>query len=101
MGLYLCVFENDEELEGVEVGSYADFDFFRSSVTAAVEAGQSGSKCPTLINHSDCDGDWTPGEVVMLQQELASISEKFKELPFVEFQAPWQKQVAKSLGEDQ
>ena len=37
MGLYLCVFDNDDELEGVEVGSYSDFDFFRSTVTELLE----------------------------------------------------------------
>ena len=41
MGLYLCVFDEDEELEGVEVGSYSDFEFFRSSVTELLEQGSS------------------------------------------------------------
>jgi hypothetical protein len=98
MGLYLCVFENDDELEGVEVGSYADFDFFRTCVTDVLEGGQAGSKYPTLIEHSDCDGEWTHTECVKLRAELANISEALKQLPAVEFQESWQKQVAKSSG---
>lgn len=39
MGLYLCVFDDDIELEGVEVGVYEDFNFFRDAVTATVEHG--------------------------------------------------------------
>lgn len=98
MGLYLCIFEDGEEVEGVEIGSYADFDFFRNCVTDVLEGGKAGSKFPTLIEHSDCDGEWTPSECLMLREELTNISEAFKQLPAVGFQADWQKQVAKSLG---
>jgi hypothetical protein len=98
MGLYLCVFADEEELEGLEVGSYADFDSFRTCVTDTLEGGQPGSKYPTLINHSDCDGEWTPAQCAKLREEVASISEACKRLPPVEFQGAWQKQVAKSLG---
>lgn len=42
MGLYLCVFEGDDELDGVEVGSYADFGAFRSAVATHVEGGIEG-----------------------------------------------------------
>jgi hypothetical protein len=98
MGLYLCIFDSDEEVEGVEVGSYSDFDFFRSSVTDLLEGGQAASRYPTIILHSDCDGEWTPTECVKLTEELLSISEGFKQLPAAEFRAPWQKEVAKSFG---
>ena len=98
MGLYLCVFDNDEELEGVEVGSYADFNFFRDAVVAAVENGQAGSVCPTLINHVDCDGEWTANESKTLFLELEKIGEIFKVLPSVEFNSEWKKSVAKSIG---
>jgi len=46
MGLYLCVFDGDNELDGVEVGAYTDFHTFRSAVAAHVEAGVEGSRCP-------------------------------------------------------
>lgn len=98
MGLYLCVFENDDEIEGVEVGNYADFGIFRTCVTDVLEGGYLGSKYPTLLVHSDCDGEWTPAECVKLKQELLSISEAFKQFPPAEFQAAWQKEVAKSFG---
>lgn len=98
MGLYLCVFDDDRELEGVEVGSYSDFDFFRSSITELLEEGRAGEKYPTLILHQDSDGEWTPTECEALNMELARISEGLRQLPAVEFRAEWQKQVARSLG---
>lgn len=98
MGLYLCVFNDDRELEGVEVGSYSDFDFFRGSITELLEEGRVGRKYPTLILHQDSDGEWTPTECEALKRELASISEELRQLPAVEFHAEWQKQVARSLG---
>jgi hypothetical protein len=60
MGLYLCVFQGDEELDGVDVGSYGDFNHFRS-VVAGLEDGPPGSKYPTLILHPDSDGDGKRG----------------------------------------
>ena len=62
MGLYLCVFDGEDELEGVEVGSYADFDFFRTTVTELLEEGSAGSRFATLIVHSDSDGEWSFSE---------------------------------------
>ena len=98
MGLYLCVFADNEEIEGVEVGGYSDFDFFRSAVTDLLEGGQAGSRFPTFILHSDCDGEWGPSDCKKLLEELLSISREFKELPAVEFRPGWQKEVAKSFG---
>ena len=98
MGLYLCVFENDDELDGVEVGSYSDFDFFRSSVTELLESGVSGSRFPTLIIHSDSDGEWSVKECELLRRELMTISSEFQELPGTQFRADWQQKVGKSLG---
>lgn len=98
MGLYLSVFNDDEEIEGVEVGSYSDFDFFRSTVTDLLENGQTGSRFPTLILHSDCDGEWCPEDCKKLVKELAIISNALKDLPAVEFHSGWQKDVAKSVG---
>lgn len=98
MGLYLCVFDNDDELEGVEAGSYSDFDFFRSTVTELLEDGTAGAKYPTLIVHSDSDGEWSPADCEKLKQELEGITEEFKRLPPVQFRADWQQQIGKSLG---
>lgn len=98
MGLYLCIFDGDDELEGVEVGAYADFESFRSTVTSVLEGGVAGAKYPSLILHSDCCGEWSQTECKVLKQELRSISEAFRQLPPVEFHADWQLQVGKLLG---
>jgi Immunity protein 70 len=98
MGLYLCVFDNEVELDGVEVGSYSDFDCFRNTVTELLEGGDSGSKFPTLNNHSDSDGEWSLSECVSLKHELMEIATSFQQLPSVQFGAEWQLQVGKLLG---
>ncbi len=46
MGLYLCVFDEDEELDGIDVGSYADYNIFRNAVVEMLEDGKPGSKYP-------------------------------------------------------
>jgi hypothetical protein len=98
MGLYLCVLLEDDEAEGVEIGSYADFNFFREAVIAAVESGAAGSVCPVLVNHSDCDGQWSPQEAEKLLGELEKISICFLQLPPVEFNSSWKSDVAKLIG---
>ena len=98
MGLYLCVFDGEDELEGVEVGSYADFDFFRTTVTKLLEEGNAGSRFATLIIHSDSDGEWSFSEGEALRLELKAIADEFQRLPAVQFPGEWQRQVGKSLG---
>jgi len=98
MGLYLCVFADDVEIEGVEVGNYADFDVLRSTVKQLLEGGIAGAGYPILMLHHDSDGDWNPAECKTLKAELESISESFRCLPATEFRAGWQQQVAKALG---
>jgi Immunity protein 70 len=76
MGLYLCVFESDNddvELEGVEVGTYDDFHLFRSTISERLEAGRWGSRFPTLMAHADSEGLWTPVQAAALAKELATI----------------------------
>jgi hypothetical protein len=99
MGLYLCVFAGDNEVAGVEVGSYADFNAFRNTVVKLVENGVAGSRCPVLIDHPDSDGDWPPAECVLLRDELSAIAETFRMLPPARFPEDyWQQQVAEQLG---
>jgi hypothetical protein len=98
MGLYLCLFENDEDIDGVEVGTYGDFDAFRSFITDSLESGKPGSRFPTLILHSDCDGEWSVQEAVRLADELALAREEMRRLPPVPFASEWQGKIARSNG---
>lgn len=98
MGLYLCAFDDNDELDGVEVGSYADFEFFRSSVTEFLEGGVAGTRFPTLISHSDSDGEWSASECKALRHELMTIVSECQQLPSIQFRVEWQQQVGQSLG---
>ena len=73
MGLYLCIFDGDEDVDGVEVGAYADYNALRDCIVRELEAGEAGSRFPTFILHSDCDGEWTVAECQRLQGELTEI----------------------------
>lgn len=73
MSLYLCVFDGEQEMEGIEVGSYASFNSFRSYVVREIEGGTPGSSFPTLVLHSDSDGEWPLQDCVCLRSELGSI----------------------------
>jgi hypothetical protein len=100
MGLYRCVFAGgglDEELEGVEVGSYDDFDRFRR-VAGELEPGGWGSRFPVLQLHEDSDGTWSPDEAVALELELLTIAAELEKLAPREFPPGWQADVAKQFG---
>ncbi|MBX9644173.1 MAG: immunity 70 family protein [Novosphingobium sp.] len=98
MGLYLTIFAGDEELDGVEVGAYADFSAFRDAVVSNLEAGNPGSRFPTLILHSDCDGEWSPVEAALLETELEEIARELASLPPVSLGDGWKPEVAKMFG---
>jgi Immunity protein 70 len=97
MGLYLAVFDGDDEIDGVEVGSYDDFAFFRDAVASGLEGGNAGSRFPTLISHSDCDGEWTPEQALALESELGAITKEFADLPPVLLDG-WKAEVARMFG---
>lgn len=97
MGLYLAIFDGEDELEGVEVGHYSDFGDFRDAVVQRLECGVAGTRFPTLILHSDCDGEWTPHECALLQAELIIIRAELEKLPPIPLKG-WQKNVAKTFG---
>jgi hypothetical protein len=98
MGLYLCIFDEDDEIDGVEVGSYADFGALHDYVVRELDAGREGSRYPVFVLHSDCDGEWPVSDCERLQSELAEISAALKQHPPVAFSSDWQKSVAKSIG---
>ncbi len=98
MGLYLCIFDDDEDVDGVEVGTYADYNALRDYIVRELEAGRAGSRFPTFVLHSDCDGEWSVPECQSLQSELGEIAAGLKERPAVAFFSDWQRAVAKSIG---
>lgn len=100
MGLYLCIFDGEEEVDGVELGAYADYNALRDYIVRELEAGQAGSRFPTLVLHSDCDGEWSLADCEKLQRELAEIVMAPTNRPAVKFVSDWQKAVAKSVGLD-
>jgi hypothetical protein len=98
VGLYLTIFDGDEELDGVEVGSYEDFGAFRDSVTTVAENGNCGDVCPVLIYHSDCDGQWVAEDSAALLKELQIIEARFRNAPPIELNSDWKKEVARTHG---
>jgi len=98
MGLYLAVFQGDRERDGVEVGSYSDFNSFRDQVVNQLEGGKAGTRFPILIMHSDCDGVWTADECTQLHHELVTIQAEFRKLLPLPLPSGWQSEVARSLG---
>lgn len=99
MGLYLCVFDGDNELDGVEVGSYSDYGDFLDTISTKLEGGAPGTRFPTLILHSDCDGEWSSREASVLAQELIIIERELRELePRAIPEDSWQSEVARIMG---
>lgn len=101
MGLYLCVFADDatdEDVEGVEVGGYDDFNVLRQAVADQLEPAGWGSRFPVLMSHADSDGTWSPEEAYRLEAELVTIASEFVRLPPAAFPPGWQEAVAKQLG---
>ena len=100
MGLYLCVFEDDvsdREIDGVEIGAYDDFHAFRDAV-AQVESRGWGSQFPVLMLHSDCDGEWSGGELFGLHAELAAIKTAFARHQAPDYGPGWQRELASRSG---
>ena len=98
MGLYLCIFDADEELDGVEVGRYSDFNALRDYVARELEAGSRGARFPILMLHSDSDGEWSLADCEKLIPELRSIIAQMQARPPVAFVSDWQQHVARSVG---
>lgn len=83
MGLYLCVFDlsagddDPDELAASDVGHYRDFGCFRDTIARHLKR----ANYPTLMDHSDCDGEWTLDELSKLRAELHEVAAAFRELP--------------------
>ena len=101
MGLYLCIFAaggHDEDLEGVEIGGYDDFNDFRRAIAGRLEDGRWGSRFPVLMNHRDSEGEWTPAQAAALRQELAGIRAGLAALPAPDYPPGWQREAARQTG---
>lgn len=96
MSLYLCVFDGDHEVAGLEVGSYADFNALREAIARALEGGSAGARFPHLMLHSDCEGEWAVDACAHLRVELAAIAAELGVLPPLPFFGDWQKSVAEA-----
>ena len=96
MGLYLVIFDEREELGGIEV-HYSHFASLRNAVLEKLEPNGCGSRFPTLMLHSDSRGESIPSESRKLAAELEEIATRFKELP-PELTDGYQKHVTKARG---
>ena len=82
MGLCLHVFgpaagdDDPEEIAECDVGHYSDFGCFRDTIARHLDA----SRFPTLMEHSDCDGEWSLAEIPILERELLEIGAAFEQL---------------------
>jgi hypothetical protein len=84
MGLCLHVFGSDagddgeqEEIAECDIGHYRDFGYFRDTIARYLDA----ALYPTLMDHSDCDGEWTLAQIPLLERELREIGAAFRRLP--------------------
>jgi hypothetical protein len=99
VGLCLHVFAADcdddpEELAECDVGHYSDFGYFRDTIAAKLDA----RKYPTLMDHSDSDGEWTFEEIPVLEHELREIADRFKQLPPEEIKGAFEHTVEYRAG---
>src|SRR5215471_13460884 len=83
MGLCLIVFDGDlggdddpSELAACDVGHYSDFACFRDTIARHIDA----KRYPVLMEHSDCDGEWSLAEIPLLERELRDIAAEFQKL---------------------
>jgi hypothetical protein len=97
MGLYLCVFRGDEELEGVEVGSYDDFERFRDAARALDRRVL--RKYGTLRATVKPNTSWSRREAARLARELTALGAELKKLPPRPLPAgSWQEEIARERG---
>ncbi|MEQ1817073.1 MAG: Imm70 family immunity protein [Terricaulis sp.] len=96
--MVLVIYENDEDIDEVAVGSYSDFGALRDYIVRELEHGRPGSRFPTFIRHSDCDGEWTVDECDDLRSELWLIAAEMQARPAIPFPSQWQAQVSHDRG---
>jgi hypothetical protein len=97
MSLYLCVFAGSQEIAGVEVGTYAEFNALRARI-APLEGGPAGTRFPVLMLHSDCEGEWSVAACAQLERELATIVQELADRPPQPFPSEAQARLAAERG---
>jgi hypothetical protein len=98
MGLYLCIFDGDEDVDGIDVGAYSDWNTFIRAIIAHMENGLRGMGAPVLTLHGDSDGEWSPAECAQLERTLDDIERIFSRSPPEPPQEGWQAKDAKRQG---
>ena len=97
MGLYLCVFRGEEELDGVEVGSYEDFEAFRDEARGLDR--RLFRRFGTLRVAITPTTAWSPREAARLERELTALGEALRGLPPRPLPAEgWKAEVARQRG---
>ena len=97
MGLYLCVFREDEELLGVDVGSYDDFERFRDAARARDR--RMFRRYGALRVNMSPTTHWSPREAARLAGELVHLREALRQAPAQPFPSgSWQAARAAELG---
>ena len=97
MGLYLCVFCGDDELAGIDVGSYEDFERFRE--VARKLDRRVFRRFGTLRANVKPNTSWSRKEAERLAKELEVLGAELRDLPPQPFKpGTWQEEVAKERG---
>jgi hypothetical protein len=97
VGLYLCVFRDDEELFGIDVGSYDDFEKFRD--TARARDGRVFRRYGALRMHVSPTAHWSPRDAARLAAELGRLREALRREPPRPFPpGSWQAELAAERG---
>jgi hypothetical protein len=94
VSLYLVIFDGEEEITGWVFGHYSDFGCFRETIAAILKTDD----YPVLMQHSDCDGEWSVAELPALRRELVAIGERFRHLPPRSFQNAFEHTVKYRAG---
>ena len=98
MSLYLCIFDEDEEIDGIDVGAYSDFGTLHDTIATVLEGGNAGTRFPVFMLRPGCDSEWRVSDCAKLESELEIITAELKQQPPRELFSEWQKNVAKRIG---
>jgi hypothetical protein len=97
VGLYLCVFRGEEELDGVEVGAYDDWERFRDEARAL--DGRLFRRFGTLRLAVSETSAWSARQAARLDRELEALAAQLRARPPRPLRpGSWQEEVARARG---